>query len=339
MSGLVVLYAAIAVIGTGLFTYLIRHYALAKNLLDIPNQRSSHTVPTPRGGGVAFVIIFLLLLPFLFVADVISMSSLIAFLGAGIVVGIAGFLDDKHGVAAKWRLLVHFFAALWLLYWMHGFPPLIIMGISIPSLITTILAFFYLVWLLNLYNFMDGINGIASVEAITVCCSGIVFYWISSYAFASGILLILMAAVIGFLFWNFPVAKIFMGDAGSGFLGIMIGGLSIQAAWVSAPLFFAWLIVLGVFIVDATWTLIHRLLQQQKIYEAHRSHAYQHAVDYFGKHTTVTLAVLCINVFWLFPIALLVVLHYLSGLLGLMIAYIPLCYLAYFFKAGSVQYN
>lgn len=339
MSGLVLLYFVIAAIGTGLLTYLIRHYALAKNLLDIPNQRSSHTVPTPRGGGVAFVVIFLLLLPFLFMAGFISLAFLIAFLGAGITVGIVGFLDDKWCVAAKWRLLLHFFAALWILYWMHGFPPLNIMGISIPAVLTTMLAFFYLVWLLNLYNFMDGINGIASVETITVCFSGAIFYSISGYVFASCILLILMATVIGFVFWNFPVARIFMGDAGSGFLGIMIGGLSIQAAWVSTPLFFAWLIVLGVFIVDATWTLINRLLQKQKVYEAHRSHAYQHAVDYFGKHTTVTLAVLCINIFWLLPIALLVVLHYLSGLLGLMIAYIPLCFLAYFFKAGSVQYN
>src|SRR5690606_30192313 len=103
-------------------------------------------------------------------------------------------------------------------------------------------------------------------------------------------LLMLAASVLGFLAWNFPPARIFMGDAGSGFLGIALGILSLQAAWIAPTLFWAWQILLGVFVVDATFTLLRRLLRGEKVYEAHRSHAYQYASRRFGRHLPVTLA-------------------------------------------------
>jgi Fuc2NAc and GlcNAc transferase len=142
--------------------------------------------------------------------------------------------------------------------------------------------------MLNLYNFMDGIDGIASVEAICACLGASVLYWLSGLDALIWGPLLLAASVAGFLYWNFPPARIFMGDAGSGFLGIVLGGLSLQAAWVSEPMLWAWLILLGVFIVDATFTLFRRLLRGEKVYEAHRSHAYQFASRRFGKHLPVT---------------------------------------------------
>jgi Fuc2NAc and GlcNAc transferase len=143
--------------------------------------------------------------------------------------------------------------------------------------------------------------------------------------------------VLGFLFWNFPPAKIFMGDAGSGFLGMAIGVISLQAAWASPDLFWAWLILLGVFIVDATVTLLRRLLRGEKIYEAHRSHAYQFASRRYGRHLPVTLAVAAINLFWLFPLAASVVLWSIDGVLALTVAYIPLLLLASKFNAGGLE--
>lgn len=337
MSLSLLILVIIAALASGLLTYLIKNYALAKSLMDIPNERSSHTIPIPRGGGVAFVIVFLFLLPFLYWWQLIPEFVLWGLWGAGVIIAIIGFLDDHGHIAARWRLLAHFIAAIWLLYWFSGFPNLIILGINLPSVITSILAVFYLVWLLNLYNFMDGIDGIASVEAICVCLSGALLYYVAGYSLISYTALILAAVVAGFLYWNFPPAKIFMGDAGSGFLGIILGGLSIQAAWISSQLFWAWLILLGVFIVDATWTLVHRLLCKEKVYEAHRSHTYQFAARYFGNHLTVTLAVLLINVIWLLPIALLVASNDFNGLFAMVIAYLPLCGLAYIFKAGSAE--
>ncbi len=146
--------------------------------------------------------------------------------------------------------------------------------------------------------------------------------------------LLLGLAATGFLVWNFPPARIFMGDAGSGFLGLILGGLALQASSVAPPLIWSWLILLGVFIVDATFTLIHRLMRGERVYEAHRSHAYQRASRRYGSHLRVSLAVTAINVFWLLPLALLVALGHVSGLLALIVAYAPLVLVVAHLGAG-----
>jgi len=258
-----------------------------------------------------------------------------ALLGAGGGVALLGFADDHGHIAARWRLLGHFCAAIWALYWLNGLPALEVFGLSFDLGWTgyALLAV-YLVWLLNLYNFMDGIDGIASVEAISCCLGGVLLLWLTGHAESALPLAILAAAVGGFLLWNFPPARIFMGDAGSGFLGMLLGIFSIQAAIIDPVLFWAWLILLGVFIVDATFTLLRRFWRGQRVYEAHRSHAYQHATQQIGRHLPVTVVVALINMFWLLPLALLVGLDYLDGLAGVAIAYLPLIILARYFGAG-----
>lgn len=251
-----------------------------------------------------------------------------------------GFLDDHGHISARWRLLGHFIAAAWALFWIGGLPPLVVAGFAVDlSWIGHMLAAVYLVWLLNLYNFMDGIDGIASVEAICVCLGSALLYWLTGHELIAFTPLLLAFAVVGFLYWNFPKARIFMGDAGSGFLGITLGVLSLQAAWVSPQLLWSWLILLGVFITDATWTLLRRLLRGDKVYEAHRSHAYQFASRQFGKHAPVTLVVAAINIGWLLPMALLVGNGTVDGFLGLLVAYLPLIALAVKFRAGEKEPN
>jgi Fuc2NAc and GlcNAc transferase len=199
-----------------------------------------------------------------------------------------------------------------------------------------ILGMFYLVWLLNLYNFMDGIDGLASIEAITVCLGGALLYLLESETIGQWVSPALLAVTVaGFLVWNFPPARIFMGDAGSGFLGIVLGLFSVQAAWIAPQFFWSWLILLGVFIVDSTWTLFRRFLRGEKIYEAHRSHAYQYASRYYGSHKRVSLVIGLINLCWLTPLALWVGRSGLNALLGLVLAYLPLMLLAMHFRAGS----
>jgi Fuc2NAc and GlcNAc transferase len=319
-------------------TAALRAYALNRSIIDIPNARSSHSVPTPRGGGVAIVITFLLALVALGVLQILSGAELAAYLGAGALIAIVGFMDDHGHIAARWRLLGHFTAAAWALFWLGGLAPLTVFGMSIDmGWIGGVFAAFYLVWMLNLYNFMDGIDGIASLEAITSCAGLCLIYWMAGQHALIWAPLMLTMAVAGFLFWNFPPAKIFMGDAGSGFLGIILGILSIQAAWAGSELFFAWLIMLGVFIVDATFTLIRRLVRGDKVYEAHRSHAYQFASRLYGKHKPVTVAVTLINIIWLLPIAIGVGLNYIEGVFALLLAYLPLIGLAYKYKAGELE--
>ena len=316
----------------------LRRYALARSVMDVPNARSSHTVPTPRGGGVAIVLTFLLAMVGLMVSGTEPINTLLALGGAGALIAVIGFMDDHGHIAARWRLLGHFVAAAWMLGWLGGLPPLEMFGWTLDmGWLGGLLAAVYVVWLLNLYNFMDGIDGIASIEAITACLGAAWLYWLGGFGGTAVLPLLLAAAVAGFLYWNFPPAKIFMGDAGSGFIGIVLAGLSLQAAWVSPAMFWCWLILLGVFIVDATYTLVRRLLRGDKVYEAHRSHAYQFASRLYGKHLPVTVAVAALNVGWLLPVAYCVAQLGLDGALGVVLAYVPLIVLAIHYRAGDLE--
>lgn len=320
-------------------TSIVRRYALARSLIDIPNARSSHAVPTPRGGGLAIVLAYLAALPVIGGLEWLSWTMVIALMGAGAWTALVGFLDD-HGylIPAPWRLLLHFMAAFWLLIWLPEMPRLVLFGAAYDlGLVGYVLGLLTLVWLLNLYNFMDGIDGLASVEAISVCVGGALLYALVGMPILAAGPLLLAAAVGGFLLWNLPPARIFMGDVGSGFLGILIGGMVFQAATVAPQLLWAWLILLGVFIIDATFTLFRRFKRGDRLDEAHRNHAYQHASREYGAHLPVTLAVLAINLLWLLPWAGAVALGFIDGLLALSIAYLPLVVLAVRFKAGRPE--
>jgi len=320
-------------------TGLLRRYALKKSLLDIPNARSSHSVPTPRGGGVAIVLVVLIGSSLLFRWwDFLPSMELWVVLGAGGLVALVGWMDDHGHVAARWRLLAHFVAASWALMWLGGMPPLALFGETLNlGWLGHALAAVYLVWLLNLYNFMDGIDGIAGIEAVTVCLGGSVLYFLSSTGTREWLLPVVLAvAVIGFLFWNFPKAKIFMGDAASGFIGILLGIFSIQAAWVAPEFFWGWVILLGVFVVDATVTLMQRVLRGERFYEAHRSHAYQYAARRWG-HVYVTVSVAIINMLWLLPIAYLAVKFSGWGAVLMILAFIPLIVIAINLRAGQPE--
>ncbi|WP_040070010.1 MraY family glycosyltransferase [Pseudomonas batumici] len=331
---LLALVLGVSFLGTG----ALRKYALARSLIDIPNARSSHSVPTPRGGGVAIVLSFLIALPVLAWTDAVAWPMALALLGAGGWIAIVGFLDDHGHIAARWRLLAHFAGAIWALFWMGGMAPVNLFGHEFSlGWFGYVIAAFYLVWMLNLYNFMDGIDGLASVEAICACAGACLVYWIEGHTSLAIAPLVLAMAVLGFLVWNFPPAKIFMGDAGSGFLGIVLAVMSLYAAWTNPLFLWAWLILLGVFIVDATFTLIRRLLRGDKVYEAHRSHGYQYASRKYGSHRAVTLAIAAINLLWLVPVAILVVMQYLDGVAGLLLAYVPLVLLAFKFHAGELE--
>ncbi|MDF1684724.1 MAG: glycosyltransferase family 4 protein [Legionellaceae bacterium] len=320
---------------TWVLTWGLRRYALAKHVLDIPNSRSAHTEPTPRGGGLGFVVAVLIAVPYLGYLGFLVPSGSVALVCAGVFIASLGFLDDHGHVGTAWRLLGHAVAAALALYWVGGLPSLAVLGWQLnPSVLSQGLALFYLVWLLNLYNFMDGIDGLAGMEALSVCVGMAGLYWLTGNPGLMVLPLVLASSVLGFLCWNFPVARIFMGDAGSGFLGFVFGVLSIQAAHVNPVFFWSWLILLGVFIVDASVTLFLRGVRREKIYQAHDTHAYQHASRRFGRHQPVTLGVLLMNVAWLFPMALCVGLGYLQGFIGLLIAYTPLIILAFIFKAG-----
>lgn len=319
-----------------LLTHAVRKYALTRNLMDNPNHRSSHTMPTPRGGGLAFVVMFLITVLCAVYYHLIPATQSYILMATGLFLAGLGFLDDYGHIDTRWRLCGHFAACAVMIWGVGGMPAITVLNWVIPSSwISNALGVIYLVWLLNLYNFMDGIDGIAGIEAVSVCIGAALIYGLTNALPLIVLPLFLASAVLGFLFLNFPPARIFMGDVGSSFLGFILGVFSIQAAYVNQNYFWVWLILLGVFIVDATFTLIRRMMNGVKVYEAHRSHAYQHAAQLFGEHLPVTLTVLVINSLWLFPIALCVGLHQLNPVIGLVIAYLPLILIAARFRAGK----
>lgn len=329
---LVAVLAAVAASSWALTGWL-RQYAIKRQMLDVPNARSSHRVATPRGGGVAIVVSATAALAWW--AWATASSDLAGVLAGGLVVAATGFLDDHRPVPPLIRLVGHTLSAAIATAFIGG-VPLSQVGGGLAPVAGVFLALLFIGWLINLTNFMDGIDGIAGVQTLTVCvaASGLA----TVVAPGTGLWMepaVLAAASIGFLIWNWPPAKIFMGDGGSGFVGFLVAVLTLRAAAVAPVLGWCWIILSGVFIVDATLTLGRRAARADRIFEAHRSHAYQHLALERG-HRAVTLLVAAINVCWLTPIAILVALGTLSGPTGLLLAYLPLVVLAARLGAGLV---
>jgi Fuc2NAc and GlcNAc transferase len=313
-----------------------RRFALKTDLLDHPNDRSSHAVPTPRGGGVAIVVAFTALVAGLFSLGRIPLGFASALLAGGLAIAVVGYLDDRLSLPARWRFLVHLAAAAWILVAMHGIPPVPIFGFSVDlGWFGLGLAALYVVWMVNLCNFMDGIDGIASLEAISVSLGGALCWWLASDTPLWFIPVLFAACVAGFLIWNYPPAKIFMGDSGSGFIGFVLALLSLWTAQDTPRVFWCWFILLGGFMVDATTTLVRRVRRGERFNEAHRSHAYQYAARRHRSHERVTLAFVAINLLWLLPIALLVAWGTVDGVAATIVAYAPLVWLAFRYKAGA----
>ncbi len=330
----------IFIVSLGL-TGVLRHYALTRGIIDKPNKRSSHATPTPRGGGLSFVITFLIAFAFAFFFNISGHiprpEPFWAIFSCGLLVAGVGFWDDHIHIPARWRFLAHSIAALTGLL-LLGIPDIPLPGLTIDlGIIGYPLGIIALVWLLNLFNFMDGIDGIAGTEALFVGISVMLIMQFASdgdYAALLFWLSILMAGVAGFLVWNWPPAKIFMGDGGSGFLGLMLGLFALWSASLGLSIW-TWIILLALFITDATVTLLRRMLNGECWFEAHRSHLYQQLSRKWESHRSVTIAFLTINVAWLFPWAWFAAIKPATGLPAALMAYLPLVLLAIHSGAGK----
>lgn len=290
------LVAGASLISSALLTGVARRFALSRAILDVPNERSSHSVPTPRGGGIALVGVVLATCAWLGWSHPPVRAICIALGGGGALVAAIGWLDDRRAVPARFRLLVHLAAAAWAVGWLGGMERLQLGPWTLQlGLAGSFLAVVGVAWLINLYNFMDGIDGIAGSEAVVVG------------GFASALLLLagdlplallsaaIASAAAGFLFWNWPPARIFMGDVGSGTLGFLFAVLAVASENRGAVPSLLWVLLLFVFIFDATVTLARRIARGEPWYSAHRSHAYQRATQGGLTHLGVTLRVIATN--------------------------------------------
>lgn len=322
-----------------LLTGLLRNYALRVRMLDIPNQRSSHNAPVPRGGGVAVVVASVAgTLALAWVWDAAREVLLPLLIPCLLVAGV-GWLDDHRPLPARIRLAVHLVAAGLALILLPSLPPMPVFSRVFPlSSWGLPLLLLGLAWAVNLNNFMDGIDGIASVEAITVACgAAAILRWNGDPTVLPELLLLLAAAVAGFLAWNWPPARIFMGDACSGFLGMAIGVFALATSAGGSINLWSWLILYGVFAVDATCTLCRRFLRGEKLHLAHRSHAYQILSRRWQSHRRVTLLVLAVNICWLFPLAVVSSRHPEWAAICALVALAPLVFGVLGAGAGTDQ--
>jgi UDP-N-acetylmuramyl pentapeptide phosphotransferase/UDP-N-acetylglucosamine-1-phosphate transferase len=263
-----------AFIAAVMATWLALQWLRARAVLDIPNARSSHRVPVPRGGGLGFAPVI--------VAGWAALAVLApAGPSAAAVAGVAmlaalGFLDDRMSLRRRIRLLVQA-AAIGAVVWTLPQEAFVFRG-ALPFAVDRIVAWIALVWFVNLFNFMDGIDGIAATEGAMVA-GGLVA--LTAVAPHSGIpareAAVVTGAALGFLLFNRSPAKLFMGDVGSLALGIALGYLLLMTAVIG---YLAPAVILPMyFVADASLTLVSRLMRGRHIGEAHRDHAYQRAVD------------------------------------------------------------
>ncbi len=327
---------------SALLTGAVRSFALSHGVLDVPNDRSSHSTATPRGGGIAIVATAVAATVILTFFGTLRINLLVALTGGGLAVAAVGFMDDRFKLPAAVRLAVHLAAAVWAVAWLGGLP-----GLRVANHIAhlgwggEVLATAGIVWTLNLFNFMDGIDGIAASEAVFVAAAGAALISIGADAGlgtdaggVSAAALVFACGCAGFLLWNWPPAKIFMGDVGSGYLGYFIAVLSLQAVRENPVVVWVWLILGAVFFVDATVTLVRRTIRGERVHEAHRNHAYQWLARRWRSHGRVTLTVVGLNLLWLLPCALVATLHPAVAVWVLVIAFTPLVVLAVLAGSG-----
>lgn len=315
--------------------WLLRHPRM-KAIVDRPNSRSLHDTPTPRGGGIAIVTVATSGIMILFALGSISWHLTAVLVLGGLSVAAVGFWDDVKSSPVGVRLTVHLAAAALAVY-LLGSPNIRIgdhvFGIGpVPSVLA-------IVWVLNLFNFMDGIDGIAASEAscILFAAAGLGLVAVRCPPSEVAPALIVGAACLGFLRWNWPRAAIFMGDIGSGYLGYTIAVIALDSSQKCAIGIYAWLILGGVFFIDATLTLTRRLLRKEPVYKAHRTHAYQWLARRWGSHARVTIAVIFVNVLWLLPSAALAVEFPASALWIAIIALAPLVVAALTIGSGRAE--
>jgi UDP-N-acetylmuramyl pentapeptide phosphotransferase/UDP-N-acetylglucosamine-1-phosphate transferase len=236
------------------------------------NTRSLHTKPTSASGGIAIFISFsiTIVISSFFYEIPHNMNWF-----AGLLIVFISILDDWRPISALYRLIVHFIAAFLLLH----YSDLWLNFVILPNFLVIPVSLLLVVWLINLYNFMDGMDGFAGGMAIFGFGSLAIFGYLSGHIYFLVINLIIVSSVAGFLWFNFPPAKIFMGDTGSSLLGFLAIGLSLWAdKYEILPLWLA-VLIFSPFVIDASVTLLKRLFNKEKIWVAHKTHYYQKLVQ------------------------------------------------------------
>lgn len=268
-------------------------------LIDLPSERSSHTRPTPRGGGLGIVIAMEVAALTCLAMSAITLRMWLVFGACGAIVGLIGFADDRWSLRASIRLAIHVAVAVVVAWFAcelrasFGLASGVLSGVVFALMV---------VWCINSFNFMDGVDGIAGMQAIFMAASAALLNEGHGGPVVVTILLFCLAAAsLGFLFLNFPPAKIFMGDAASGFLGFALSLFAVAPLSSASLPISVWVILGGLFICDAGITLLRRIARGERVFKPHRLHAYQVLSRRWESHLAVTLLYAAVNIIWLLP--------------------------------------
>jgi len=290
-----------------------------------PNYRSLHQKVIPRGAGLAVAFTALLGYLYLYLDHELSSSQLMVYVIGGLVVAAMGAADDRLDISARYRMPFQFLMAGWICYWLRGLAPIdlgfTVINLSIIGHVVLIVA---LVWFYNLYNFIDGIDGMASSATIFLCFAlGLIFCF--QHQETLGVILALLGvASAGFMAFNWPPARMFLGDAGSSFMAYILSAVFVESLWHNAAGLWYWLIIGGFYFTDTTLTTTVRILTVPGWYRPHRSHAYQNLARVWNSHRKVVLLVMAINILWVIPL-LLLALKYEAWAIGVtVLVYVPL---------------
>ena len=283
-------------------------------LVASPDARRNHVAPTPVGGGICFALATILALVWVDGGDSIYSGDFAALQLGGLLLAVIGLLDDRFGLGTHLRLLVYLVVSWAVVYQLLGDIHWLYLMLLVLSV----------TWVVNLTNFMDGIDGfvVTHVLCISVSLVCIANFFPDTAALMSANL-VLVAALVPFLWLNWPPAKLFMGDSGSVFLGFYMAGIGLVAYRVEVGLAIVWIILMMPFLIDATFTLAFRLARGIPPYKAHTEHAYQRLTRHIGSARPVNLGLLAIHGIWQFPCAVWSISGFYSPLFPVIFSAIP----------------
>jgi len=286
-----------------IFTYIYKKFAINKNIVANLNFRTLHVSPIPMGGGIVFSTVFVVGLIFCWWLDYLSSTLFLLLVVGGEVAAMFGFLDDFIDINAKKKLAVQILLSGWAVFWLSG--GVLFYFEWLPSSISIALTLLFMVWMMNAYNFMDGIDGMAISGSVFVSATmiGVLLLTRPESEFIV-VMELLLVSTLAFMFFNWPPASIFMGDAGSIFLGYIFGALILVTVMVGDITIWTWLVAFGYFFADTTMTQFMRVILVKKWYLPHRSHAYQNLARITESHLKVTGGVVLYNLIWVLPLTL-----------------------------------
>ncbi len=346
---------------TILSTKVIILFLEKNNIKSVANERSSHFIPVGNGGGFGFFFITITSLLFLLSIQSLEVNNINYFLFASFGIGITGYLDDLIDIHQLPRFVIQILASVVVILFFSKFPEIYLLNFSLfGHYLLLVFGIFFLVWLTNLYNFMDGIDGLATIQGlfILLCYLVLVFPYEIELSIVSDEKLVFLYSIIilgaglsAFLIFNFPNSSIFMGDVGSSFLGFFLGSLGIFASANGWIYFWTLTIIWSMFLVDATVTLLVRFMRGDKWYDAHRTHAYQKICEIYMRKInkkfpeksdarTKTHRFVCsiygvVNLLWVLPLSILSIRYPTYGFLIAFLCFSPIVIGSLYFEAGK----